>query len=101
MRELRLCGENVPVAAWLFGSRARGERPHEDSDVDLMVIVADDSWQAKSRIHDALQAVARRQSLGPLALSFSVHIHTQAWLAQRRVVESFFIAEIDRDRVAA
>lgn len=100
-RELRFDGSNVPEAVWLFGSRARGERRREDSDVDVLVIVADDSWKAKARIHDALQAVARRLGLEPVALSFSVHIHTPAWLARRRQIESFFIAEVDRDRVAA
>jgi len=28
------------IAVWLYGSRARGERHHEDSDVDLLVITA-------------------------------------------------------------
>lgn len=100
-RKLRLSGENAPVAVWLFGSRARGKRLHEDSDVDLLVIVPDDSWEAKSRIHDTLQEVARCLVLEPPALSFSVHVHTPAWLAQRRELESFFVAEIDCDRVAA
>lgn len=42
------------VEVWLFGSRARGDhRP--DSDVDLMVVVADD---AVDRLDPILQAAA-------------------------------------------
>jgi predicted nucleotidyltransferase len=99
--ELRSNPDNLPHAVWLFGSRARGEPPGEDSDVDVLVLVNDDSWEAKSRIHDTLQAVARELGLQPLTWSFSVHIHTPAWLARRREIRSFFIAEVDRDKVAA
>jgi hypothetical protein len=69
--------------------------------VDVLVLVEDDSWDAKSRIHDTLQAVARELGLQPLTWSFSVHIHTPAWFAQRRQIRSFFITEVDRDKVAA
>jgi hypothetical protein len=30
---------------------------------------------------------------------FSVHVHTPAWLAQRCEIRSFFLAEVDRDKV--
>jgi predicted nucleotidyltransferase len=98
---LRSRSENRPHAVWLFGSRARGDQPSEHSDVDVLVIVDDDSWQAKSRIHDTLQEVARELILQPLTWSFSVHIHTPSWLMHRREIRSFFIAEVDRDKVAA
>lgn len=99
--DLRANSQNQPHAIWLFGSRARGERPDEYSDIDLLVLVDDDSWEAKSRIHDTLQGAARKLGLEAVALSFSVHIHTPDWLAQRRAIRSFFIAEVDRDKVAA
>ncbi len=39
-------------AVWLFGSRARGEPPaHEDSDVDLLVLVDDATWDAQRRVY--------------------------------------------------
>jgi predicted nucleotidyltransferase len=98
---LRSKPANRPEGVWLFGSRARGERPGEYSDVDVLVLVDDDSWEAKSDIHDTLQAVAREMGLQPLTWSFSVHIHSPAWLARRREIHSFFIAEVDRDRVVA
>jgi predicted nucleotidyltransferase len=84
---------------WLFGSRARGERPSQESDVDVLVLVEDASWERKTAIHDTLQEVALGLGLQALTWSFSVHINTPAWLAQRREVESFFIAEVDRDKI--
>lgn len=99
--DLRSQNENPLHAIWLFGSRARGETPSEDSDVDVLVLVDDDSWDAKARIHDTLQTAARALGLQPLTWSFSVHIHTPQWLAQRREIRSFFVAEVDRDKVAA
>jgi predicted nucleotidyltransferase len=98
---LRADSHNQPHAVWLFGSRARGEAPSEYSDVDVLVLVDDDSWEAKSRIHDTLQVAARELDLQGPALSFSVHIRTPQWLAQRRAIHSFFIAEVDRDKVVA
>ncbi len=84
---------------WLFGSRARGERPSRESDVDVLVLVEDASWERKTAIHDTLQEVALGLGLQALTWSFSVHINTPAWLAQRREVESFFVAEVDRDKI--
>lgn len=87
-------------AVWLFGSRARGERrPDEKSDVDLLVLVDDASWEGKSRVNAALDDSSRALDLEGVAWSFSVHVNTPAWLAQRRAIQSFFIAEVDRDKV--
>jgi predicted nucleotidyltransferase len=86
-------------AVWLFGSRARGERPAHDSDVDVLVLVEDASWSAKMQVRELLDAEARELGFGGLAWSFSIHINTPAWLAQRREIESFFITEVDRDKV--
>lgn len=99
--DLRRQNENPLSVVWLFGSRARGETPAEDSDVDVLVLVEDDSWEAKSRIHDTLRAAARALGVESLTWSFSVHIHTPQWLEHRREIRSFFIAEVDRDKVAA
>jgi predicted nucleotidyltransferase len=87
-------------AVWLFGSRARGEPPaHEDSDVDLLVLVDDASWDEKLRIQRLLADVAEELSLGGLEIWFAVHIQTPEWLEGRRAIKSFFIAEVDRDKV--
>lgn len=98
--ELRSEKQNPPRAIWLFGSRARGEQPAGNSDVDVLVVVDEDSWQAKSHIHDTLLAVARAMRLEALTWSFAVHVHTPSWLTQRREVHSFFIDEVDRNKVA-
>lgn len=85
---------------WLFGSRARGEPPeHEDSDVDLLVLVDDSSWEGKQRVYKALDEASRQLGLERLRFTFAVHIHTPDWLAGRRAIRSFFIAEVDRDKV--
>lgn len=87
-------------AVWLFGSRARGEPPaHEDSDVDLLVLVDDPDWRRKDRVYDDLYAAAKELDLEDLVIEFSVHVDTPAWLQGRRAIKSFFIAEVDRDKV--
>jgi hypothetical protein len=50
-------------------------------------------------LRELLDAQARELGLEALAWSFSIHVNTPAWLAQRREIESFFIAEVDRDKV--
>ena len=98
-QRLRLRLGNDLNAVWLFGSRARGEQPVRDSDVDVLVLVEDASWPAKVRVREILDAEARELGLEALVWSFSIHINTPVWLEQRREIESFFIAEVDRDKV--
>jgi predicted nucleotidyltransferase len=86
-------------AVWLFGSRARGELPSEESDVDLLVLVDDASWDGRMRVRTVLDESARDLALDALPWSFSVHVHTPAWLVERREIRSFFVAELDRDKV--
>jgi len=94
---LRLNGELHDV--WLFGSRARGEPPSQESDVDVLVLVDDASWDGRMRVRRMLDDAARELGLEALTWSFSVHVHTPDWLAQRREIRSFFIAELDRDKI--
>lgn len=86
-------------AVWLFGSRARGEEPGEESDVDVLALVQDASWDERMRVRGVLDVAAGELGLEALVWSFSIHVHTLSWLAQRREIESFFIAEVDRDKV--
>jgi predicted nucleotidyltransferase len=84
-------------AVWLYGSRARGETPHADSDVDLLVI-ADGGRERHGRAAMDLSfeaAIAEHEN--PFA--YSVHVHDTAWLHGRREIESFFIQEVDRDKL--
>jgi predicted nucleotidyltransferase len=99
VEKLRGCLEDELHGVWLFGSRARGEQPSEDSDVDVLVLVDDASWDGRMLVRKTLDASARELGLQALPWSFSVHVHTPAWLAERREIKSFFIAELDRDKV--
>jgi predicted nucleotidyltransferase len=86
-------------AMWLFGSRARGQARRVESDIDLLVLVDDASWDGKLAVHFVLEDAARELGLEDVSWSFSVHVNTPSWLAQRRAIGSFFIAEVDRDKV--
>lgn len=99
VEELRARLEDELHAVWLFGSRARGEQPSSESDVDVLVLVDDASWDGRMLVRGMLDDAARELELDALTWSFSVHVHTPAWLAQRREIRSFFIAEVDRDKV--
>lgn len=86
-------------AVWLFGSRARGEKPLPESDVDVLVLVDDASWDGRMRVRNVLDRAAQELELATLTWAFSVHVHTAQWLAERREIESFFVAEPDRDKI--
>jgi predicted nucleotidyltransferase len=85
---------------WLFGSRARGEEPSEDSDVDVLVFVDDASWDGRMGVRRVLDDAAQQLGMEALPWYFSVHVHTPTWLVQRRSIQSFFVAEVDHDKIA-
>lgn len=81
---------------WLYGSRARGTA-HPESDVDLLVI-ADGGRDRYGRLAgDLSEELAIAEGESPF--NFSVHVHDQRWLQERREIESFFIQEVDRDKI--
>ena len=86
-------------AVWLFGSRARGEPPSTESDVDVLALVEDVSWDGRMLVRGILDDAARELGLEALAWSGSIHVHDRAWLDRRREIRSFFIAELDRDKI--
>lgn len=53
----------------------------------------------RTRVRAVLEVATRELGLDALAWSFSIHVHDQAWLAQRAEIRSFFVAELDRDKV--
>lgn len=93
------------LALWLYGSRARGEadpnETHYDrrSDIDMMAIVgpARDvsafSWDFSPKLISAVEAE------GDSPPYYSLHFHELAWLIDRRRIRSFFIQEVDRDKI--
>lgn len=86
-------------AVWLFGSRARDEDTGPESDVDVLVLVDDDSWDNKERIRSRLHELAEEMSLDRVPWYFSVHVNTPEWLRRRREIRSFFIQDVDRDKI--
>ena len=83
-------------AVWLYGSRARGEGDPDESDIDVLVIttggrrdsdrVRELKWRAYEENEDAMMRI------------FS-QVQTPDWVEGRRAIESFFIQEVDRDKI--
>jgi len=90
---------NELKGVWLFGSPARGDAYSAESDVDVLVLVKDASWDGRMRVRGLLDEAARELDLEALPWSFSVHVHDEKWLRQRREIRSFFVAEVDRDKI--
>lgn len=91
----RELGDDVG-AVWLYGSRARGERPAPESDVDVIVVTRR-GWKDLSRVTRLMDEAAEAEGAKPAF--FSVHVYDPAHIAQRREIRSFFIQEVDRDKV--
>jgi len=94
----RLCDElgDDLRALWLYGSRARGEAG-DDSDVDLLVIADGGRGRYQRIAGDLSEAAAIAEGESPF--SFSVHTQDLQWLRGRREIDSFFIREVDRDKI--
>lgn len=84
-------------AIWLYGSRARGEPPHPESDIDLMVLADGRPGQIAQTAIGLAYEIAPAEGVSPVWFSFSVR--TPEWLGGRRQIRSFFIAEVDRDKI--
>ncbi len=84
-------------SVWLFGSRARGEAGTDDSDVDLLVITRGDPEHDRRLSWALVDEVAR--DLGTDPTVYVPHTRDRRWLEDRRQIRSFFIQEVDRDRV--
>jgi predicted nucleotidyltransferase len=93
------------LAVWLFGSRARWEAdlsetdPDRRSDVDLMVVVDSgvDSFRLRWDLAPRLEAIARAEGDSPVW--YSVRVYGAERVRHRREIDSFFLREVDRDKV--
>jgi predicted nucleotidyltransferase len=83
-------------SVWLFGSRARGEGD-EDSDIDLLVITRGDPEADRRRVWALVDEAAAAFGADPTA--YVPHTWDRAWLENRRAIRSFFVQELDRDKV--
>jgi predicted nucleotidyltransferase len=92
------------LAVWLFGSRARDEAdltetdPDRRSDVDLMVVVKPvaDAGRLKWELASRLEKIADEEGESPVW--FSVLIYDSERVEERRMIRSFFLQEVDRDK---
>jgi predicted nucleotidyltransferase len=82
-------------AIWLYGSRARGERSHDESDIDVLVVTRSDRddealiptlWRVLDDMCNPRILVDPRQ-------------RSRAWVEDRRAIDSFFLRDVDRDRI--
>ena len=93
------------LAVWLYGSRARGEAdleetdPDRKSDVDLMVIVDPSrGWTGLgSNIFALIGEAADAEGDSPVW--YSPVVWDSEWLRNRREIRSFFVQEVDRDKI--
>jgi len=83
-------------ALWLYGSRAR-RSAHPESDVDLLVIADGGRDRYGRLVGDLSEETAIAEGESPF--NYSVHVHDPEWLRRRREIESFFIEEVDRDKI--
>jgi predicted nucleotidyltransferase len=97
-------GENL-LAVWLYGSRARGEAdpaqmdPDLRSDVDLLAIV-DPASDARQIGWDAMKLIeAAADAEGDSPVYYSLRVFDADYLRERRRIHSFFLQEVDRDKV--
>jgi predicted nucleotidyltransferase len=95
-------GEDL-LAVWLYGSRARGEAdpsetdPDRRSDVDLLAIAAGDTRRNQRLALELSEEAALAEGESPF--TYSVHVYDPGWLRGRREIDSFFIQEVDRDKL--
>jgi predicted nucleotidyltransferase len=82
-------------AVWLYGSRARGERPHDESDIDVLVITRSE------RDDEALIPTLWRvlDALGNPRIFVDARQRSRAWVEDRRTIGSFFLRDVDRDKI--
>ena len=93
------------LAVWLYGSRARREAdpteadPDRRSDVDLLVVVTPRvdaqgfGWDLRRRLEEFAD------SEGDSPVWYSPLVYDGDRLRERRRIRSFFVQEVDRDKV--
>lgn len=83
-------------AVWLYGSRARGDGSPAESDVDVLVITRGGRRDAElviGLLWDAYEAAEEA------TMRLAPYVQSSDWVAGRREIESFFMQEVDRDKI--
>jgi len=81
---------------WLYGSKARGDAA-EESDVDLLVL----AQGGRARHREVVAGIARELEKldGDSRAVLSAAVQDFDWLAERRVMDDFFVRDLDRDKI--
>jgi uncharacterized protein (UPF0332 family)/predicted nucleotidyltransferase len=89
-------GEDL-LALWLFGSKARGEPAGPETDIDLVLVTRRGSREDGELVRRLLERAAGAEGTFPLA--FQTILHTPEEVAERRAKDTFFMREVDRDKI--
>lgn len=90
-------------AIWLYGSRARGDATIDEtdvdrhSDIDLLAIADGGHRRYENRSLGWVEEIADAEGVSPIW--YSVRVRDREWLAERRAIRSFFVQEVDRDKL--
>ena len=82
---------------WLYGSRARGEPPGPESDIDVLVVARRRGIDDDLRVRRLVEEAAEPASISPSW--FSTKLYDPELVANRRGIRSFFMQEVDRDKI--
>ena len=89
-------GEDL-LAVWLFGSKARGEEAGPETDIDLLVVTRRGSREDGELVRQLAERSAEAE--GTSHLAFRAIVHSPEGVAERRAKDTFFLREIDRDKI--
>jgi predicted nucleotidyltransferase len=84
-------------AVWLYGSRARGQPTGPESDVDLLVVSSRDGPNDRLQVTKLVFEAAEEEGADPV--TFAAHLYSPELVEQRRRIRSFFLQEVDRDKI--
>jgi predicted nucleotidyltransferase len=90
----RVYGDDLD-RVWLYGSRARGERTHDESDIDVLVVT-----RSERDDKPLIPAVWRvLDHLGNPPILVDARQRSRGWVEDRRAIDSFFMRDVDRDKI--
>ena len=76
-------------------ARARGERPHDESDIDVLAITR--SERDDRPLIPTLRRVLSEMGNPPIVVD--PRQRSRAWVEGRRAIASFFLRDVDRDKI--